>query len=561
MLESFDRVVVVAGSQRSGTTLTGLILGAHPGVIMIDEPDGLYDWFEAFEAGDPRAGHLLRRALAKANHKYRPGQKRLIRPEDGGRARLAPNVTHLVLKAPNLTYDYDAVARLGRPVSVVYPVREPRSVVASMTKLRHIPMVERQCALIRRHPALAAELSEELEQLESETVPPHVKRALIWRIKSGLFSRFEALGLPVLRFRYEDLVADPEAMCERIAAHVGLSVHEGMLTHETAYRGFAPGMTDRSRPVDQLSVGRFSDRLTEEEQDDVLRVAGDVPRVLGYDASDATPAAEPAAIPDAVLRAPLILVGRGGSGTRLLSDIAAACGVFLGNRQNVSGDSVEWVDLIYEMAIQHGSRRRGRAGTPDGGWERLLLSKARDVLGRGTWQEGSPWGWKLPETMVVVPELFETFHDAKLVHLVRHPVDSSLRRTHMTSRTSNPVGRAVLRAAYAHAGLDPAGIDRDEEYMHNALTWLYQVKRVAEFGRSELTPERYLEVRFEDLCSEPDRIQGVIADFIGASCVPAAALAIDHDRVRGYELSDPRVDEIWDLCGETAALLGYATAG
>jgi hypothetical protein len=50
-------------------------------------------------------------------------------------------------------------------------------------------------------------------------------------------------------------------------------------------------------------------------------------------------------------QAPIILTGRGGSGTRLLSDIASASGVFLGNDLNVSSDSVEWVDLIYKIVI------------------------------------------------------------------------------------------------------------------------------------------------------------------------------------------------------------------
>lgn len=31
-------IVVIAGSQRSGTTLVGQILGSHPNALLIDEP-------------------------------------------------------------------------------------------------------------------------------------------------------------------------------------------------------------------------------------------------------------------------------------------------------------------------------------------------------------------------------------------------------------------------------------------------------------------------------------------------------------------------------------------
>ena len=51
------------------------------------------------------------------------------------------------------------------------------------------------------------------------------------------------------------------------------------------------------------------------------------------------------------LDCPVVLLGRGGSGTRVLSQIAQQMGIFLGNDINVSGDSVEWVGPIYDLAV------------------------------------------------------------------------------------------------------------------------------------------------------------------------------------------------------------------
>src|SRR5438105_15484142 len=47
-----------------------------------------------------------------------------------------------------------------------------------------------------------------------------------------------------------------------------------------------------------------------------------------------------------------IFTGRGGSGTRLLSQLSTDAGVFLGNEVNRSGESVEWVDLVYRMGVE-----------------------------------------------------------------------------------------------------------------------------------------------------------------------------------------------------------------
>ena len=124
--------------------------------------------------------------------------------------------------------------------------------------------------------------------------------------------------------------------------------------------------------------------------------------------------------------------------------------MFLGNRFNEKcEDSMEWVDLVYELSV----RKQTGAGLPsDGPWQGELQRRARHVLGKGNWCEGQEWGWKLPETMLVVPEMCRAFRRARVLHLVRHPVDACLRRTHLTSRMGHPVGATTLHAAYRRLG-------------------------------------------------------------------------------------------------------------
>jgi hypothetical protein len=259
------------------------------------------------------------------------------------------------------------------------------------------------------------------------------------------------------------------------------------------------------------------------------------------------------------LDAPILITGRGGSGTRLAADLAIGVGVFLGNELNKSSDSLEYEDAV--KALMREKLEDAGHGTDTDWlerWRATFRDLARSVLAAGSWPAGRPWGWKLPELMFVLPEMCSFFPGARVIHLARHPVDSSLRRTHMTSRLDNPVGATTLPAAYRGLGLDPERIGEHEKHMHNAVAWEYQVGTVARWGRSSLPPERYLEIRYEDICRDAAEIGRRVATFTGGVATGAPTPAVDPARMRSYELPDPRAAEVWALCGHTASLLGYS---
>ncbi len=257
-------------------------------------------------------------------------------------------------------------------------------------------------------------------------------------------------------------------------------------------------------------------------------------------------------ISHAVLSRPVVATGRGGSGTRLLSVAVQEHGIFLGNRLNETEDSIEWVDLIYELAI-----KKLNDILPCGtNWRQELIARAVDILLNGQWKDSQPWGWKLPETMLIMPEVAQAFPDAKILHMVRHPVDTCLRRSHMTSRTQNPIGKATLLAAYRWLNWDRDPKD-DSEYLRNTASWIYQVQRVVQFGRG-LESQRYLEIKYEDLCTYPQAVSDKIAVFL---CKPTITTdlkqKIDSTRRREWVENDERVSEVWSICKKTATSLGY----
>jgi Sulfotransferase family len=251
----------------------------------------------------------------------------------------------------------------------------------------------------------------------------------------------------------------------------------------------------------------------------------------------------------------VLFTGRGGSGTRLLSQLADELGVFIGNHLNRSGDSIEWVKLIYRLAVEAaasgelplGSRHRDE-----------IRARAAEILSAGSTQASRLWGLKLPETMLVLPLLVDAFPQAKVVHLTRHPIPSSLRRTHMTSRLNNAVGAATLPNAYRFSNRDAGSIATDEPYLHNACSWNYQVRRVVDYGRASLGTGRYLEIRYEDVCAEPSSTVSITRSFLGCKAGGRpASITADASRVGDWDSRDPRIETIWKICGETASLLGY----
>ena len=257
------------------------------------------------------------------------------------------------------------------------------------------------------------------------------------------------------------------------------------------------------------------------------------------------------------LSQPVILLGRGGSGTRLLAQLALSVGAFLGNELNASYDSVEWVETLYNLAVETVTGDIASSSACELYWQSRLRRRASEILATGHRDPAVLWGWKLPETMLTLPHALRAFPRARVVHLVRHPVTSALRRTHMTSRLDNPVGRAVLPVAYRACGLNPDNIELDEPYIHNAVTWAYQVGGVLGTLRSMPPASGCLQFRYEEICVAPDEAQKRLTAFLGAAAPITDPPEIDARRTGGYRAEDDRAKKIWSICGGLAFELGY----
>ncbi|WP_371229636.1 sulfotransferase family protein [Roseovarius sp. 2305UL8-3] len=547
MTSTAPTFVFVVGCQRSGTTLTGQILGAHPKAVLLDEPDGIYPWFEALDPDKPLARPPLSKVLEKAAAKYADPDQR-FQHLPNGLLWFAPGVTHIILKAPNLTYHGPQIEQMHARKKIVSLMRDPRDVVASMQNLSQIQMVRNQLSLMEQKPDLPDWIKPEMARLRDETLPINHKRAIVWAIKTRLCQELPQMTPGNLRIIYEELVAKPDEIMPVLCNHVQFEDHENLRQHEKVFVGTGPGETSRTRSIDTASLGKSKEGLTEEERKTVLSLAG--PLAARYQ--------RPAPINILSAKPPLVLLGRGGSGTRLLSEVFKDAGVFLGNKLNYSSDSMEWVETIYGGV----SDKLASAQDPEELSVPHLKYKMREtaqrILERSDFEDVGAvnWGWKLPETMILVPEVLEAFPDAKVVHIVRHPVTSSLRRTHKTSRADDQIGQFVLSVARKRITI-PLQHSLDDDTLNNVLSWHLQVGSVTRFCREMLPASQYLEIRYEDLFNSWESIRNKLAAFSGMPVDRLAQPTLDTTRRQSFDLPDKRIADVWRMTKDVATLHDY----
>ena len=536
--------------------MVGQIIGAHPKALLLDEDEGLMDWVWALVANHSNRDKLFRDLIKRAVTKYHPGYPKIV----GNflrNTRLSPNVSHLVLKAPNLTYHHHEFASLGYDISVINPVRDVRAVVASMEALGTVDIVQNQLRLLKKVHQDTGRYASEIAFLEDPATPVYLKRALIWEIKSTAHRQYSEAELDPLVFRYEDCVADPLGYAHQLAEHVGLEFTPEMTNHSSVLHGRGPGLLRRNRPIDNRSVEKWRDHLTTMQERQILDQTASAMKSLGYSSCASREAESYVNAPVKPLRDdPIIVTGRGGSGTRLISKAVQDCGVFLGNRLNESEDSMEWVEAIYEIAAKVHTAEYEPSDSEEIDWQSRLALTANRILQNGGIKQDQLWGFKLPESMLIMPQLLSTFPNARVIHLVRHPITSSLRRTHLTSQTANPVGKAVCEAAYRDAGMEPSNALIDPDWKRNALTWNYQVGSVAN-QLGEMPADRSLQVKFEDLCDDPQEVTNEIKAFLDGGSRISASIGIQAKRRKPRLGFFAPKEKIWEYCGATATKIGY----
>jgi hypothetical protein len=273
---------------------------------------------------------------------------------------------------------------------------------------------------------------------------------------------------------------------------------------------------------------------------------------------------------------PIVVIGMHRSGTRLLVEVLAKLGVFMGADRQADAESVTFMLINEEILHQCGAfwsepmsahfmlaqpEVVGQiAATVRGAlaasFERYAGPGGGELEARA--EELPLFGWKDPRNTFTLPVWRHVFPRLRAVHIVRHGVDvaASLARRHaeaLRAATGDSVPSA-LTVIRDHA----LGIlsSRRGWTLAEALTmWEQYVEKARQ--ESAALGERGLEVRYEDLLARPDHVISTLAKFCGVPA-PREPMLARLEPSRGYAFRrNPELVEFAGSVQEVLARYGY----
>jgi hypothetical protein len=243
------------------------------------------------------------------------------------------------------------------------------------------------------------------------------------------------------------------------------------------------------------------------------------------------------------LRGPNVIGATGGSGTRALAKVLRTSGMYTGTDLNA-----------YEDALPFGAfsdRWINRYVSAAGGDQELAEAMRRDlddVLAghlAGMPPSASPWGWKEPRSIYLVRFFDAAIPSLRFLHFIRDGRDMAFSENQQQLRKH---GRAVI-----------GSVDPFRKWARSIRLWARVNTEAADYCERALG-ERYLRVRFEDLCAEPEQTIQRVFDFfeIDGDAAAASSVVQPPSTLGRWKAKSPRVVErLNELAGPALERFGY----
>lgn len=245
----------------------------------------------------------------------------------------------------------------------------------------------------------------------------------------------------------------------------------------------------------------------------------------------------------AALPPPVVIFNKSHSGSRFIARLAQDQGIFMGAELNESLDALPFLPLVEHAVLEHYPAyemlRRAQEWPPTA---RALVDAALDAHLAGH-RPGQPWGWKLCETVYILPLVATLFPGARFVHLIRDGRDVAF-SDHVSPEL--PFWRKVYfgnDAVISWRGMaldNEAYLERSDLY--NARHWLESVRLGRNYGA--MLGEAYCEVSYEELCARPDLVGARLMEFLGLP-LDRMALAVTAQGVRTAAIGKFRHRPAW----------------
>ena len=221
---------------------------------------------------------------------------------------------------------------------------------------------------------------------------------------------------------------------------------------------------------------------------------------------------EPLAL-EARVPGPNAIGATGGSGTRVIARMVREGGMFTGTDLNAYEDALPF-GAYSDRWINDFVRAGGQPAPPD------LLARMRgdlDALVRSHLDDLPPsarvWGWKEPRSIYLVPFYDAAMPSLRFLHFLRDGRDMAFSENQ----------QQLVKHGDALLGDE---LRKEKTPVRSIAVWSRVNSAAADYGESRLG-ERYLRVRFEDLCAQPAVTVRRIYDFFGLDGdAEAAATAV-----------------------------------
>ena len=227
---------------------------------------------------------------------------------------------------------------------------------------------------------------------------------------------------------------------------------------------------------------------------------------------------------------PVVAFNKSHSGSRLLAELLHESGISMGAHVNETWDSLDVLEAVEYLVTQYypDYSPLWREDMPPDRHLQSLLERSF-AQHRTKLDAGSPWGWKLCETTYILPVIDYCFPGARFVHLIRDGRDVAFSNHR---GPDSPFWRKVYfntDRVHACRGLRlSAQAYRRSPHVYNALHWVNSVRIGRDFGA--MLRERYIEVRYEELCANFEDTSSRLLCAIAAPR-PTEAVARLRDKV------------------------------
>jgi hypothetical protein len=246
---------------------------------------------------------------------------------------------------------------------------------------------------------------------------------------------------------------------------------------------------------------------------------------------------------------PRVIGATGGSGTRVVARIVRAGGMYIGTNLNDYQDALDlgaysdrWINGFVQTGLA-GLTANTRAEMTDD------LASTLEAHRRDLPSDALAWGWKEPRSIYLISFFDTVMPRFRFLHFVRDGRDMAFSENQQQLRKH---GDAVL----------PGRAWRKLSPKRSITLWSHVNSQAADFGERVLG-DRYLRVRFEDLCSEPAQTVERIYAFFGlrGDIEAAAAEVRPPDTIgRWQERRARTLDELHEIAGPTLTRFGYMPA-